>query len=141
VVPGGGAKELVFSQRPQDLPEQWYAMWDGLIADMRRESQALPMNTMMSLLVERIATMYVMTRQREDAGETDWDQLKEMQKLWLNFMSEFAAQLHRNSQTPEDRFVARFKAALTAAARRAGPDATVRDLMPILAEELREFDV
>jgi hypothetical protein len=141
VVPGGGAKELVFSKRPQDLPPAWYAMWDGLVTDMRRESQALPMNTMMSLLVERIATMYVMTRVREDAKDTDWDQLKEMQKLWLNFMTEFAAQLHRNSQTPEERFVARFKASLTSAARIAGPDATVRELMPILADELREFDV
>jgi len=140
-VTSGAGKDLVFSQRPQDLPDAKYAMWDALITDMRRESAALPMNTMMTLLIERIATMYVMVRFREDAGETDWDQLRGMQKLWLNYMTEFASQLQRNSLTPEERFLARFKASVTAAVRRVGPKATVRELLPVLAEELSEYGV
>jgi hypothetical protein len=132
---------MVFSKRPQDLPQEWYDMWDALVADMRRESAALPMNTMMTLLIERVATMYVLVRKSEDITETDWEQLRGMQKLFLNFMTEFSTQLHRNSQTPDQRFMAAFKAAVTAAVRRVGPDATVRELMPILAEELNDFDV
>jgi hypothetical protein len=140
-VTDGSGKDLVFKTRPQDLPEQWYGMWDALVGDMRKESAALPMSTMMTLLLERIATSYVMVRQHEDADDTDWEQLRGMQKLWLQFVTEFSTQLHRNSQTPEQRFLAAFKAAVTSAVRKVGPDATVRELMPVLAEELNEFDV
>jgi len=139
-VSSGGGKDLIFV-RPQDLSEDWYLRWEGLVTDMRRESAALPMNTMMTLLIERIATMYVQVRRQEDAKALDWEQLRGMQKLFLNFMTEFSTQLHRNSQTPEQRFVAGFKAAVNAAVRQAGPEATVRELLPILAEELREYDV
>jgi hypothetical protein len=139
---GSTGKDLVFSKRPQDLPREWYDMWDALVADMRRESAALPMNTMMTLLIERVATMYTLVRMEEDkTTSVDWEQLRGMQKLWLNFMTEFSTQLHRNSQTPEQRFMASFKAAVTAAVRRVGPEATVRELMPVLAEELNDFDV
>lgn len=127
--------------RPQELPDDWYRVWDSLIEDMRRESQALPMNTMMMLLIERIATMYVNVRRQEAANALDAEDLRELNKLWLRMMNEFSTQLHRHSQTPEQRFVAGFKAALNSALRKAGPDATVRHLMPILAEELQEYNV
>ncbi len=138
---GSAGKEMVFAKRPQDLPDEWYTLWDALVADMRKESAALPMNTMMTLLIERVATMYTLVRMEEDRDRVDWDQMREMQKLWLNFMTEFSTQLHRNSQSPDARFLAAFKAAVTAAVRKVGPDATVRELMPVLAEELSEFDV
>jgi hypothetical protein len=141
VTTGVVGKDLVFSKRPQDLPREWYATWDALVTDMRKESAALPMNTMMTLLLERIATSYVMARIHEDADDIDLEQQRSMQKLWLNFVSEFSTQLHRNSQTPEQRFMAAFKAAVTTAVRKVGPDATVRELLPVLAEELNEFDV
>jgi hypothetical protein len=133
-------KELVFA-RPEGLPEDWYRVWEQLVSDMSRESQALPMSTMMSLLVERIATMYVQVRRLEGTQEIDWEYLRTMQTLWLKFLTEFSAQLHRNSQSPEQRFVAGFKAAVNAAVRRAGPDATVRELLPVLAEELETYDI
>lgn len=116
-------------------------MWDGLVADMLRESRVLPMNTMMSLLVERIATMYVTIRMQEASQDSNAEDLRSTQKLFLNFMTEFSAQLRRNSQTPEERFLARFKASVTTAVRKVGPDATVRELMPVLAEELSSFGV
>jgi hypothetical protein len=134
-------KDLIFSKRPQDFPAADFKMWNGLITDMRRESAALPMNTMMTLLIERIATMYVLIRQREADKDSNLEDLRSQQKLFLNFMTEFSTQLHRNSQSPEQRFLSAFKAAVNTAVRRAGPEATVRELMPILAEELREFDV
>lgn len=135
-----GRDDLIFS-RPQDLPDDWYQTWDKLVSDMRKEAKALPMNTMMLLLVERIATNYIMVRMQEARGAAniDWEELRSMQKLWLNFMTEFATQLHRNSQTPEQRFMAEFRTAVTAAMRKVGPDATVRDLMPVLAEEMAAF--
>jgi hypothetical protein len=137
------SRDLVLSQemRPQQLPDEWYRMWDGIVTDMRRESEALPMTTMMTLLIERIATMYVQVRRQEAANALDVEQLEMLNKLWLRFTTEFSTQLHRNSQTPEQRFVAGFKAAMNAALRRAGPDSTVRELMPILAEELAEYNV
>ncbi len=135
-------KDLIFSQRPQNFSPEEYRMWDALVTDMRRESQALPMNTMMLLLIERVATMYVMVRTQEAGSKkADWDQLRSMQKLFLNFVTEFSTQLHKNSQTPEQRFMSSFKAALNTAIRKAGPDATVRELMPILVAELQEFNV
>lgn len=136
------SKDRIFA-RPQDLPEDWYRLWESLITDMRREAQALPMNTMMSLLMERIATNYVLVKRYENrpARELDWEQHRQLQKLWLTFLTEFSTQLHRNSQTPEQRFVAEFKAAITGALRTVGPDASVRDLMPVLAEALRDFGI
>lgn len=127
--------------RPQALPEEWYRVWEQLVSDMRRESQALPMSTMMALLVERIATMYVQVRMLEGKEGTDWEYLRTMQHLWMKFMTEFATQLHRNSQTPEQRFAAGFRAAVNSAMRKVGPDATVRELLPVLAEELEPYDI
>lgn len=133
------SRDAVFT-RPQDLPEDWYQLWEGLVTDMRRESQSLPMNTMMALLVERIATMYVQVRMQEGtpAGA---EYLQDLQALWLKMVKEFAVQLHRNSQTPEQRFVAGFKAAVSTAARKAGQNCTVRDFLPILAQELEAYGV
>ena len=136
----GSSRESVFT-RPQDLPDEWYTIWENLVTDMRRESQALPMNTMMALLVERIATMYVQVRMQEGSGPDDLEYLRSLQGLWLKFVKEFSVQLHRNSQTPEQRFVAGFKAAVSTAARKAGPSATVRDFLPILAQELEAYGV
>lgn len=137
---GVTGREMVFA-RPQNLSEDDYRTWEQLITDMRKEAQALPMSTMMALLMERIATMYVMIRRAEEDRNSDWEYLRTLQALWLRIIAEFATQLHRNSQTPEQRYMAGLKAALNAAFRRAGPDATVRELMPILAEELEAFDV
>lgn len=139
---GATGKEMVFA-RPQDLPEDWYRVWEQLISDMRREAQALPMSTMMALLVERIATMYVEVRRHEggEPGQRDWEYLRTLQTLWLKFMTEFATQLHRNSQTPEQRYMAGFRAAFNTAVRQVGPDAPVRDLLPVLAEALEAYDI
>lgn len=137
---GGTARALVLT-RPQDMPEEWYALWESLITDMQRESEALPMNTLMTLMIERIATLYVQTRRQEDGRTADWEDIRGLQRLWLSICTEFNTQLHRNSQTPEQRFVATFKAALSSAVTEAGPDATVRELMPILASHLREFGI
>jgi hypothetical protein len=133
------SRNVVFT-RPQDLPDDWYAIWENLVTDMRRESQALPMSTMMALLVERIATMYVQVRMQE-GNQADMEYLQALQGLWLKFVKEFSVQLHRNSQTPEQRFVAGFKAAVSTAARKAGPNATVREFLPILSTELEAYGV
>ena len=133
-------KDVAFA-RPQDLPDEWYRVWEELVTNMRRESQALPMNTMMGLLIERIATTYVHVRMQEKKRVADPEHLQNMQALWLKFIKEFSVQLHRNSQTPEQRFVAGFKAAVNTAVRKAGPDATVRELLPILAQELESYDI
>lgn len=141
IASGSTGKELIFA-RPQDLPEDWYVVWERLVSDMGREAQALPMSTMMSLLVERIATLYVKLRMEEGSGNSiDWELWKVFHSLWLKMHSEFSTQVHRSSQTPEQRFVASFKAAFNAAVREAGPDMTLRDFMPLLAQALEEFDV
>lgn len=133
-------REAIFA-RPQELPDDWYQLWENLVTDMRRESEALPMNTMMALLIERIATMYVHVRRQEAANALDAEDMRELNRLWLRFMTEFATQLHRHSQTPEQRFVAGFKAAVNAAVRKVGRHATVEQLLPVLAEELQEYNV
>lgn len=136
----GGDRNLVMI-RPEHLPEQWYEMWDQLVSDMRRESESLPMNTMMLLMIERIATLYVKVRQSEDENAYDQEMLNDLNKLWLRMCNELGTQLHRHSQTPEQRFIAGLKSALNSAARTAGPDCLLRDFMPILAEHLREYDI
>lgn len=114
-------------------------MWEKLITDMRRDSEALPMNTVMNLLAERIATLYVQVRLHEDVQDMDYEDARSLQRLWLNICTELNTQLHRNSQTPDQRFVATFKASFSAALREAGPDCMLRDFMPIVASHLREY--
>lgn len=70
-----------------NLHRQW-------IADLRAESSGLPMHTVQSFLLERIATMYVVMRHEELADRTDRSEwtprlFKEYTDQWLNMVKEW----------------------------------------------------
>ena len=135
-------RDLMLTVKPQDLPDNWFEMWESLITDMRREAQALPLKTAQLILIERLATLYVRVRMLEESPRAaDWEQVRDFNRLIIRLGGEIAAQINRHSMTPEQRFVGQFKAAINAAMKEVGPDATVRELLPVLADHLREYDL
>jgi hypothetical protein len=75
------------TELPQEVDE-WNAIYDGLIAQMKREASGTPMTTVQNLLIERIARSYVDLRRGEVGGMTIRDR-KELTALWISMTTEF----------------------------------------------------
>lgn len=69
--------------------------------------------------------------------------LRGLQRTLRGFVVEFNAQLHRARQLqgPDQRMAAEIQAAFTMALRKAGPDATLEQAMPVVAEAMGLFGV
>jgi hypothetical protein len=87
-----------------ELPEAMVAnerlrgLYEVLVARMRNEARNLPMNTVQQLLIERIATNYIVLKARE-AGEgggfTTTAGQKDYNTFWLSMTQEFNRMLGR----------------------------------------------
>lgn len=96
-----------------DLPETAIAsqklrgLYEVLVARMRTEARNLPMNTVQQLLIERIATNYIILKARE-AGEgggfTSTASQKDYNTFWLTMTQEFNRMLGR-ADAKDDRAV------------------------------------
>ena len=78
---------------PSYLAEEprYATLYATMTARLRQEAKGLPMTTIQTLLLERIATFYVLIRYREDT-ET-WagvNQQKEFNAYWLSLSAEFS---------------------------------------------------
>lgn len=92
-----------------DLPEsvcndqELRGLYEVIVQRMRREAQYLPMNTVQQLLIERIASNYVVLRMKERAavGAADGFASASVQKdfntFWLSMTREFNALLDRSN--------------------------------------------
>jgi len=82
-----------------DLPPQYredpdlVELYDALILELRTEARGIPMNTIQTLLLERIAFYYVALKGAERSGTINPTQIKDMTKFWLDMTSEFNKQL------------------------------------------------
>ncbi len=71
------------------------ALYETLVARMRREAKGLPMNTVQQLLIERIAFNYVIIRHKENVamGEAEGfltaNAQKDFNTFWLSMTQEF----------------------------------------------------
>jgi hypothetical protein len=95
-VPGLDSLDAAF-----DLPETvcddpgLRDLYEVIVQRMRREAQYLPMNTVQQLLIERIASNYIMLRMKERApvGSSDGFAHASVQKdfntFWLSMTREF----------------------------------------------------
>lgn len=80
--------------------EELVALYDETVARLREEAKGIPMNTVQSLLMERIATFYVTIKWREDNNE--WagvSQQKDFNTYWLALTSEFNTILQKNDDS------------------------------------------
>lgn len=128
----------IFSRRPVDMPDGYYQMWDGLIEGMQRESLGVPNQTLTHMMIERVATLYTRVRILEDGGAADSEAAV---KLWLSLAESMGKLLERHQAKPEQRFMSGVKAAITAAMRKVNPATPVREFIPVLVEELRQYDI
>lgn len=124
--------------RPQDLPDEYYSMWDALIEGMRRDALGAPNSTLTGMIIERVATLYTRLRLVEDGGSRDTESAT---KLWRDMASTMGSMLEKHQASPEQRYMSGVKAAITSALQKVGRDASVSELLPVLVEELRAFDV
>lgn len=69
------------------------ALYNEVVANLRREARGIPMNTVQTLLLERIAYYYVTLKSAEWNGSVTPLQLKDLTKFWLDMTTEFNKQL------------------------------------------------
>lgn len=68
------------------------SLYEVLVHRMREEARTLPMNTVQQLLIERIATNYIILRAREAGdmgGFSNASSQKEFNSFWLAMTQEF----------------------------------------------------
>lgn len=76
-------------------------MWEVIVSRMRKEAAHLPMSTVQMLLIERIATNYVILREKENRpighsqGFAHATVQKDFNTFWLTMTKEFNAMLGR----------------------------------------------
>jgi hypothetical protein len=78
---------------PETVPDEWRGVYDELVEKLKAEASGLPMQTVHTLLLERIANYYVTMRVKEQDGLTTPTQLKDQTAFWLSMTVEFNKQL------------------------------------------------
>ena len=82
------------------------ALYEVLVSRMRDEARHLPMNTVQMLLIERIATNYIVLKAKERGelgGFTHTSVQKEYNTFWLTMTAEFNRMLGKGEIATGDR--------------------------------------
>ncbi len=77
---------------PEDIREAYPALgqlFDEMVLNLRAEAFGIPMTTMQTLLIERIATKYVLIKYREQVGWVGTNAEKDANDQWLNYVKEW----------------------------------------------------
>lgn len=75
------------------------ALYEVLVARMRKEAADLPMNTVQQLLIERIAYNYIVLRVKERGGDGGFNTTavqKDFNTFWLSMTQEFNRMLTKS---------------------------------------------
>lgn len=84
---------------PTELREdpKWADLRNEVMTSLREDSKGLPMNTSQNMLLERIATFYVVMRKRESEGEKlSFQDIRQNQTQWVALLQELNKQLQVN---------------------------------------------
>lgn len=83
--------DQVFSLPPVMVDEypQLAEIHDEIVMRFKSESHGMPMNTVQTLLLERIAYNYVFLKYRELKGEVAGKEQKDFNSFWLSMTQEF----------------------------------------------------
>lgn len=68
-------------------------LYESIVLNLRTEARGIPMNTVQTLLLERIAFNYVLLKRGEREGDLTPNQVKDLTKFWLDMTTEFNKQL------------------------------------------------
>lgn len=87
--------------------EELAALYDNIIASLRREALGLPMNTVQIITLERIASQYVLMKWREENGMfAKAEDNRAANAQWLAATAEFNKQLQANRDQMRDALLA-----------------------------------
>lgn len=91
--------DSVFSL-PEEMKEskRWSDLYEFMTQKLMQEAAGIPMTTVQTLLVERIATLYVTIRHREEHGTFLPKEMKEYSDLWLSLAKQFSQLVKDNSE-------------------------------------------
>ena len=81
--------------------EKLRGLYEVLVSKMRNEAKSLPMTTVQTLLIERIATNYVMLKAREkgaNGGFTSASAQQQYNNFWLSMTQEFNRMLGKSPE-------------------------------------------
>jgi hypothetical protein len=87
------------------------ALYDEMVERLRREALGLSMTTMQQLLIERLATKYVIIRYNENTG---WQGLsitaeKDMNAQWSDLLKEWNRMLQAGQEKMRDALLGQFE--------------------------------
>lgn len=77
---------------PADAPEQYHALHREIVARLKSEAAGFPMNTIQTLLLERIAYTYTVIRMKEDGVTQRFiraNEAKDYNSFWMSMTQEF----------------------------------------------------
>ena len=87
---------------PQELVDdaRLHRLYEVIVARMRRESEGVPMNTIQTLLMERIALNYIVMKAREQGilNPLSVAAQKDHQTWWLAMTAQFNKQLNKATE-------------------------------------------
>lgn len=78
-----------------------HRLYEVIVSRMRQESEGVPMNTIQTLLMERIAYNYIVMKAREQgviANQMSMAAQKDLQTWWLAMTAQFNKQLNKATE-------------------------------------------
>lgn len=89
------------------------ALFNTIVARFKREASGLPMNTVSMLLLERMATHYVMTKVAEENSTFTPTMRRDANSTWLAMTSEFNKLLEKSSDKRREALLEEVQAIVT----------------------------
>lgn len=93
-------EESTIFSLPEEMQEdeRWKKLYVLMVKTLQEEAAGVQMSTVQNLLIERIATLYVTIRYREEKGTHMPREMKELSDLWLNMSKQFTQVLKENRE-------------------------------------------
>lgn len=111
-----------------------------IVTRLRREAAGIAMNTVQNLLLERIATQYVMTKLREDTGALSLRDMKEQNSVFLAMTQQFNNILVASEDKLRDALFKEMQNILMGSLDLIPDDAVRRDVRRYLAGEFAAIE-
>lgn len=121
--------------------ETYAALYDEIVTRLRRETLGITVSTSTTLLIERIASIYVQIRYREDESLFTAAQQKDFNTYWLSLNSEFNKQLVASADKMREVMVEQINKVVVDAVDQIKDDETRRTVRRALAEGFANLEV
>lgn len=133
----------VINQLPYELQQdsQWAEKRNAILDSLRNDAKGLPMNTSQNLLMERMATFYVVMRKRETDPESlnmKVADVRQNQQQWLAMTTEFNKQLTVGEDKRRSAMIDTILGIVTNAINTIQDPRIKEDLRKRLAEDFKE---